>query len=77
MKTMADTNNFFLQKKLLTRESLEIRKNNSIKNGYNDPQLYVDTKTWDPLLENLRKKYKKTRILSEGGDTEINFSAKK
>ena len=56
---MADTDKFFLQKKLLTRESLEIRKHNSVKNGYNDPQLYVDTKAWDPLLEKLRKKDKK------------------
>ena len=67
IKTMADTNKFFFQKKLLTRESLEIRKHNSVKNGYNDPQLHVDTKAWHPLLEKLRKKYKKTRILSEGG----------
>ena len=63
---MADTNKFSLQKKLLTRESLEMRKLNSVKNGYNAPQLHVDTKAWDPLLEKLRKKDKKTRILSEG-----------
>ena len=47
--------------KLLTRESLEIRKHNSVKNGYNDPQLHVDTKAWDLLLEKLRKKEKKTQ----------------
>ena len=29
-----------------------------MKNGYNDPQLHVDTKAWDPLLEKLRKKTK-------------------
>ena len=76
MKTMADTNKFFLQKKLLTRDSLKIKKHNSVKNGYNDHQLHVETKAWDFLLEKLRKKDKKTRILSEGGHTEINFSAK-
>ena len=40
IKTMADTK-FSLQKKLLTRESLEIKKYNSVKNGYNDHQLHV------------------------------------
>ena len=56
---MADTNKFFLQKKLLTRRSLEIKKHNSVKNGYNDPQLDVDTKALEPLLEKLRIKDKK------------------
>ena len=57
---MADTK-FSLQKKLLTKESLEIRKHNSVKNGHNDPQLHVDTRAWDPLLEKLRKTEKKNQ----------------
>ena len=58
---MADTNKFFLQKKLLTRRSLEIKKHNSVKNGYNDPQLDIDTKARKPLLKKLRKKKKRNK----------------
>ena len=55
MKTILKKNEAFLQMKLLIRESLEIRKNKSVRNGYNDPQLQVETGAWDPILMMLQK----------------------
>ena len=48
-------NKFSLQKNLLVRESLEIKKHNSVFNGYNDPQLVVITNSWNPPLKDLKK----------------------
>ena len=44
-----------LQKDLLIRESLEIKKNDSIRKGYNDPQLSVKSSAWDPLMKRIKK----------------------
>ena len=47
-------NKFLLQKNFLLRESLEMRKHNSVRNGYNDPQLKVNINAWDPILKELQ-----------------------
>ena len=44
-----------LQKDLLIRGSLEIKKNDSTRRGYNDPQLTVKSNAWDPLMKRLPK----------------------
>ena len=38
--------------KLLIRESLEVRKNKSVRN---DPQLQMETSAWNPILMMLQK----------------------
>ena len=53
IQTMVGMSKLPLQKKLLTRGSLEIKRYNSVENGYNDPQLHVDTDAWYPLLKRL------------------------
>ena len=47
-------NKFPLQRNFLVRESLKIRKHNSDRNGYNDPQLQINTNAWDPTLRELQ-----------------------
>ena len=44
-----------MQKNLLIRESLEIKKTDSIRKGYNDPQLAVKSIAWDPLMKRIQK----------------------
>ena len=41
--------------KFSIRESLEIRKNNSVKKSLNDKQLQVYTNAWNPLLMKLKE----------------------
>ena len=55
LKTIIEQNKASLQMKLLIQESLEIKKNKSLRNGYNDPQLQVDTSAWDLILMKLQK----------------------
>ena len=44
-----------LQKNLLIRESLEIRRQNTTRGlGLNDPQLCVYSNAWDPILRRLK-----------------------
>ena len=45
-----------LQKNLLVRESLEIRKEKTTRGlGLNDPQLCVRSSAWDPILDKLNE----------------------
>ena len=54
LATYNDKNKSALQKNLLIRESLEIRRLGTSKNnGLNDPQLCVRSNAWDPLLKKL------------------------
>ena len=51
LATFNDKKKGALQKNLLIRESLEIRRQKtSTGDGLNDPQLSVKTNAWDPLL---------------------------
>ena len=54
IKTYNERNKKKLQSDLLIRESLE-KKNNSIRKGYNDPQLTVKSSAWDPLMKRIQK----------------------
>ena len=52
LATFNDKKKGALQKNLLIRESLEIRRQKtSTGDGLNDPQLSVKTNAWDPLLQ--------------------------
>ena len=53
--------------KLLIQENLEIRKNKSVRNGFNDPQLQVDTSAWDPILMKLQKLDNKNLVKAKKG----------
>ena len=44
-----------LQRDLLIRKSLEIKKNDSIRKGYNDPQLIVKSSAWELLMKRIQK----------------------
>ena len=55
LETIIEQNKASLQMKLLIRESMEISKNKSLRNGYNVPQLQMDTSAWDPILMMLQK----------------------
>ena len=53
--TFNDKNKGALQRNLLIRESLEIRRwKTSVGSGLNDPQLCVRTNAWDPILTKIR-----------------------
>ena len=53
--TYNDKNKKTLQRNLLIRESLEIRRlKTSTNQGLNDPQLCVRTNAWDPILNKLK-----------------------
>ena len=55
LATYSDKNKNALQKNLLIRESLEIRKHGTTTGkGLNDPQLCVKSNAWDPLLKKLK-----------------------
>ena len=43
-----------LQLNLSIRESLEIRKQDSTNHCYNDPQMAMKSKAWDPLLKKIK-----------------------
>ena len=49
----------YLLEIIFTRLSLEIKKYNSVENGYNDPQLHVDTNAWALLLKRVRNEVMK------------------
>ena len=52
--TFSDKNKGTLQRNLLIRESLEIRRHGTATGlGLNDPQLAVKSRAWDPLLKKL------------------------
>ena len=55
IKTYNEKNKNKLQRDLFIRESLEIKKNNSIEKGYNEPQLTVKSSAWDPLMKRIQK----------------------
>ena len=63
-KTMAHTKKLSLQRKLLTRESLETY--NSVKNGEDNPQLHVDMNVWDPLMKKFRNRHEKPEVSKRG-----------
>ena len=54
LATFNDKKKGVLQRNLLVRESLEIRRLSSSTNGLNDPQLCLRTNSWDPILHKLR-----------------------
>ena len=56
LATFNDKNKGMLQWNCLTRESLEIRRNQSSNPqiGLNDPQLCVRSNAWDPILNEMR-----------------------
>ena len=51
IKTFQEKNKNNLQRNLTIMESLEIRKQDSTNNGYNDSQMAVKSKAWDSLLK--------------------------
>ena len=55
IKTYNEKNENKLQRDLLIRESLEIKKNDSIEKSYNNPQITVKSSAWDPLLKRIQK----------------------
>ena len=55
LATFNDKNKAALQKNLLLRENIEIRRHQtSTGNGLNDPQLCIRSNAWDPILYELR-----------------------
>ena len=56
--TFNDKNKASLQRNLLIRESLEIRKEGTTRGlGLNDPQLCVRSNAWDPILKKITTCY--------------------
>ena len=55
IKTYNEKNKNKLQRDLLIRKRLEIKKNDSIRKGYNDPQLTVKPSAWDLLMKRIQK----------------------
>ena len=57
LAVFSDKKKTTLQQNLLTRESLEIKqKNTTYGKGLNDPQLYVRSNAWNPILQKLKDK---------------------
>ena len=55
LAVFSDKKKTTLQQNLLTRESLEIKqKNTTYGKGLNDPQLYVRSNAWNPILQKLK-----------------------